>query len=60
MSQQDLDNIALGFILGVDLLGLLGVDAQFLERVELMDLLVHAARIHQVDEVDVEFSEGLQ
>jgi hypothetical protein len=26
----------------------------------LMDLLVHAARIHQVDEVDVEFSEGLQ
>lgn len=58
--QQDLDNIALGILLGVDLVALEGVLDQLLAGSELSDLLLGAAGVHQVNEVDVDLLECLK
>lgn len=60
MLQQDLDNIALGMLLEVDLVASEGVLDQLLAGSELSDLLVGAARVHQVNEVDVDLLECLK
>jgi len=58
-SEKNLDNIALGILLGVDLAGRLGVLSQLVVGVELLDLLASATSVHQVDEVDVDVLQDL-
>jgi hypothetical protein len=58
-SEENLDDIALGIPLGIDLAWVLGVVSQLVVGVELSDLLASTASVHQVDEVDVDLLQRL-
>jgi hypothetical protein len=53
VSEENLNDIALGKIQGLDFASLLGVLLQLVEGLKRSDSRVNATRIHQVDDVDV-------